>query len=126
METVTVHTEEDIVFSLIHGQYDLTQLDNEFIVFCEVLLEIQIYVFNEMFEGKDMTSDVAYSGDRPFNGNENDLLIVANRAKIIYPVLKKVKEEISHRDIDHYVMHKDALLTYARIHGIDMKNSDVL
>ena len=24
METVTVHTEEDIIFSLIHGQYELT------------------------------------------------------------------------------------------------------
>ena len=89
MEAVTVHTEEDIVFSLIHGQYELTQLDNEFIVFCEVLLEIQIYMFNEMFEGKDMTSNVAYSDDSPFKGNENDLLIVANSAKIIHPVLKK-------------------------------------
>ena len=122
MEAVTVHTEEDIVFSLIHGQYELTQLDNEFIVFCEVLLEIQIYMFNEMFEGKDMTSNVAYSDDSPFKGNENDLLIVATSAKIIHPVLKKVEEEISHRDIDHCAMHTDALLTYAKIHGIDMKN----
>ena len=104
METVTVHTEEDIVFSLIHGQYDLTQLDNEFIVFCEVLLEIQIYVF----EGKDMTSYVAYSGDATFKDNDHDLLICANNAKIIHPVLKQVKEEISHRDIDHPTMHKDA------------------
>ena len=126
METVTVHTKEDILFSLINCQYDLTQLDNEFIVFCEVLLEIQIYVFNEMFEGKDMTSDVAYSDDSPFKGNENDLLIAANSAKIIHPVLKKVEEEISHRDIDHCAMHKDALLTYATIHGIDMQNTQLL
>jgi hypothetical protein len=126
METVTVHTEKDIVFGLIHGQYDLTQLDNEFIVFCEVLLEIQIYVFNEMFEGKDMTSDVAYSGDATFKGNEHDLLICANNAKIIHPVLKQVKEEISHRDIDHPTMHKDAILTYAKIQGIDMQNTQLL
>lgn len=79
-----------------------------------------------MFEGKDMTSYVAYSDDSPFKGNENDLLVVANSAKIIHPVLKKVEEEISHRDIDHCAMHKDALLTYATIHDIDMKNSDVL
>ena len=122
METVTVHTEEDIVFSLIHGQYDLTQLDNEFIVFCEVLLEIQIYVF----EGKDMTSYVAYSGDATFKDNDHDLLICANNAKIIHPVLKQVKEEISHRDIDHPTMHKDALLTYATIHGIDIQNAKLL
>ena len=122
MEAVTVHTEEDIVFSLIHGQYDLTQLDNEFIVFCEVLLEIQIYVF----EGKDMTSYVAYSDDATFKDNDHDLLICANNAKIIHPVLKQVKEEISHRDIDHPTMHKDALLTYATIHGIDIQNAKLL
>jgi hypothetical protein len=104
----------------------LTQLDNEFIVFCEVLLEIQIYVFNEMFEGKDMTSNVAYSDDSPFKGNENDLLVVKNSAKIIHPVLKKVKGEISYRDIDHCAMHKDALLIYATIHDIDMQNTHLL
>jgi hypothetical protein len=121
MDPTFMHTY--IIHNLMNKEYDLTQLDNEFIIFCEMLLDIQIFAFNEMFEGNIGSGDVRYSDtNMTFKGNEQDLLHAANIAKIIHPILKEVEEEISRRDIDRDTLRKNALLAYANFQGIDMTN----
>ncbi len=120
IETAFIRTDADIIDSLIHNEYDLKLLDNAFIVFCKILLETQIFAFNELFEGNIGPGDARYSNiDKKFEGNEQDLLNCANTAKVIHPILKEIDEEISRRDMDYDKMWKNALIIYAKIQGID-------
>ena len=122
MESVTMDTEKDIVFNLRHNIYELKQLDDEFIMYCKLLLDIQIYAFESMFDGRDITGHIGYSDGAKLTGSENDLLISANTAKLIYPILKKVIDELETREIDYKKMRHNSILSYAKIHGIIVPN----
>ena len=122
MESVTMDKEKDIVFNLRHNIYDLKQLDDEFIMYCKLLLDIQIYAFESMFDGEDITGHICYSDDTKLTGNENDLLICANTAKLIYPILQKVIDELETREIDYTKMRHNSILSYAKIHRIVVPN----
>ena len=115
-----------IICNLISNKYIIKDLDTKFIIYCILLINIQLEAFNMLFEGDDMCSELSYYDNNEFKNNENDLLQISNTAKVLHPFLKELKKEIKenrqmnteevlkkHREsIQEYAIKNNVLLFY--------------
>ena len=83
-----------IIYNLISNKYNIKKLDTKFIIYCVLLINIQVESFNMLFEGDDMCSELSYYDNSEFKNNENDLLKIANMVKVLHPFLEELKKEI--------------------------------
>ena len=83
-----------IIYNLISNKYNIKELDTKFIIYCVLLINIQVESFNMLFEGDDMCSELSYYDNSEFKNNENDLLKIANMVKVLHPFLEELKKEI--------------------------------
>jgi hypothetical protein len=83
-----------IIFNLTSNKYNIKELDTNFIIYCILIINIQIESFNMIFEGDDMCSELSYYDNSEFKNNENDLLKIANMVKVLHPFLNELKKEI--------------------------------
>jgi hypothetical protein len=94
METeFTIQPDQLIVDKLYNNEYNISTITNEELIYCIMLLNMHIMIFEQLFEGEDMSAQIDYLDSTKFKSNEQDLLISAQNAKIIYPMLNKMKEE---------------------------------
>jgi hypothetical protein len=94
METeFTIQPDQLIVDKLYNNEYNISTITNEELIYCIMLLNMHIMIFEQLFEGEDMSAQIDYLDGTKFKSNEQDLLISAQNAKIIYPMLNKMKEE---------------------------------
>lgn len=126
---MTIITDDtEIINSLLNEEYIINEMELEFLVNCLMLCNIQIYIFEQMFNGEDLIGHVGYSNDTEFKGNENDLLMVANLCKNLTPIINKLKDEIERRQIDtdtHNDILKKCLIAYSNKRNIDLTNTEL-
>ena len=84
-----------IIFNLTSNKYNIKELDTKFIIYCMLIINIQIESFNILFEGDDMCSELSYYDNIEFKNNENDLLQISHTVKVLHPFLKELKKEIT-------------------------------
>ena len=115
-----------IICNLISNKYNIKDLETKFIIYCILLINIQVESFNMLFEGVDMCSELSYYDNSEFKNNENDLLKIGNMVKVLHPFLKELKKEIKenrqmnteevlkkHREsIQEYAIKNNVLLFY--------------
>ena len=106
-----------IIYNLISNKYNIKELDTKFIIYCILLINIQLEAFNMLFEGDDMCSELSYYDNSEFKNNENDLLQISNTAKVLHPFLKELKKEIKeNRQMNEEEVlkkHKESIKEYA-------------
>jgi len=131
MSEIQIQTHLDIedtliIYNLISNKYDIKELKTNFIIYCILLINIQVESFNMLFEGDDMCSELSYYDDSEFKNNENDLLKIGNMVKILHPFLNELRNEIKenrqmnteeilkkHREsIQDYAIKNNVLLLY--------------
>jgi hypothetical protein len=119
--------EEEIISKLIDGKYNIKEFDTDFLFKCIILISGQMSVFYRLSGLSDdvaLTSeDIIYSNGDKFIGNENDLLIAAQMAKIFDPILRELDNEATQRQIidDKYdELFEKYLSSYAAIRGISI------
>jgi hypothetical protein len=131
MNEIQIQTHLDIedtliIYNLISNKYDIKELKTNFIIYCILLINIQVESFNMLFEGDDMCSELSYYDDSEFKNNENDLLKIGNMVKILHPFLNELRNEIKenrqmnaeeilkkHREsIQDYAIKNNVLLLY--------------
>lgn len=124
----TLTDEIEIVNSLLNEEYIINEMELEFLINCRMLCTIQIYIFEQMFNGEDLIGHVGYYDDSEFKGNENDLLMVANLCKNLTPIINKLSDEIERRQIDtdtHNDILKKCLISYANKRNVDLTNTEL-
>lgn len=86
--------DHEIIHNLIENKYDIKQLETKFIIYCMLVIFIQIDIFERIFNGDDITK-ISYYNENEFKNNENDLLQIGKTVKILYPILCNLKIEIN-------------------------------
>ena len=106
-----------IIYNLISNKYNIKELDTKFIIYCVLLINIQVESFNMLFEGDDMCSELSYYDNSEFKNNENDLLKIANMVKVLHPFLEELKKEIKeNRQLNEeeiFKKHMESIQEYA-------------
>ncbi len=118
-----------IIVNLLTEQYDINEIELDFLIYCMTLCKIQIYIFEQMFNGNNLIGLVAHSDGHEFKGNENELLEIANLVKDLNPILHKLRSEIEHRQIDDNTFNnffRNSLIFYANKNNIDLTGSELL
>ena len=112
--------EEEIVRNLLSNQYDLTQLDLRFLMRCFVVVYVQVWAFEHMDAGENLTGDVAYSNGDTFHGNDGDYLDAANLAKQLHPISEQLRGELHSRCCpDEYTrLFEAGVREYATEHNV--------
>ena len=106
-----------IICNLISNKYIIKDLETKFIIYCILLINIQVESFNMLFEGDDMCSELSYYDNSEFKNNENDLLKIANMVKVLHPFLEELKKEIKeNRQLNEeeiFKKHMESIQEYA-------------
>ena len=106
-----------IIYNLISNKYNIKELETKFIIYCLLLINIQMESFNLLFDGDDMCSELSYYDNSEFKNNENDLLKIANMVKVLHPFLEELKKEIKENrqlnEEDVLKKHKESIQEYA-------------
>lgn len=92
--------ESQIIDNLLTNQYDIQQMELDDVINCIMIISIQMYAFNELFEGNNLIGDVEYVDNIEFKSNENDLLNAGNTVKQLHPILTILNSEIDRRQIN--------------------------
>ena len=111
-----------IISNLISNKYNIKELDTKFIIYCILLINIQMESFNMLFEGDDMCSELTYYDNSEFKNNENDLLKIGNMVKVLHPFFEELKKEIKeNRQMNKEEVlkkHKESIQEYATKNNI--------
>jgi hypothetical protein len=106
-----------IIYNLISNKYNIKELETKFIIYCLLLINIQMESFNLLFDGDDMCSELSYYDNKEFKNNENDLLQISNTVKVLHPFLEELKKEIKENrqlnEEDVLKKHKESIQEYA-------------
>ena len=106
-----------IIYNLMSNKYKIKELETNFIIYCILLINIQIESFNMLFEGDNMCSELSYYDNKEFKNNENDLLQISNTVKVLHPFLEELKKEIKeNRQMNEEEIlkkHKESIQEYA-------------
>ena len=104
-------------FNLADFSTSVIIIDTKFIIYCVLLINIQVESFNMLFEGDDMCSELSYYDNSEFKNNENDLLKIANMVKVLHPFLEELKKEIKeNRQLNEeeiFKKHMESIQEYA-------------
>ena len=96
----------------------------ELLVKYQIVVGMQFYIFEQMFEGKIDVGDVQYMfTDKKFDCNENDLLKIADTVKFLSPKRDKIISIIQNNpisDTDYDKMYRSAYTEYAKSQGMDI------
>lgn len=115
--------ESQIIDNLLTNQHDIQQMELDDVINCIMIISIQMYAFNELFEGNDLIGDVEYVDNVEFKSNENDLLNAGNVAKQLHPILTALNYEIDRRQIDeetYNIIWDKCVTKYASSKGINL------
>jgi hypothetical protein len=83
-----------IITNLVCDEYDITQLNTNFIVYCMLLIKIQKTSFELMFEKDELCDQFLYYDKKEFKNNENNLLKLGDLLKVLNPYLNVLQNEI--------------------------------
>ena len=115
--------DEQLLNNLVNNKYDITKINDKFITYLMFLIEIQIKTFEDIFDGNDISNEVAYCNGDKFMNNENDLLQASNTAKLLYPIYILLAKEIKENrkiNIDEFrILLDNCIYEYSDKHKLD-------
>ena len=89
--------DENIIHKLENNDYDMAQRSNEELVYCLMLINMQLIIFEKLFDGEDLSEHVGYIDGPEFKSNEQDLLMSADVVKRLKPVMDTITAELERR-----------------------------
>jgi hypothetical protein len=111
----------DLFYSLMEGECDFTAMSHGSIVYCEVLLAMQIKTLTEVLEQQELPGKLCNENGEEVDGSSIDTKSIVNNIEFIKPILDNVRKNIASRGMMSavYVAHwKNATRKYGVLHGM--------
>lgn len=119
--------DENIIDKLENDEYDMVHRSNEELMYCMMLINMQLMIFEKMFDGEDLSEHIGYIDGKEFKFNEQDLLISGNIAKRLKPIMDTICAELERRSLIYegsdfktllQTLYQDSITFYIFKHNI--------